>query len=123
MLDLSGDDGHQMLHRALKHYAKRLMDLPKENDDIKIGNDVLQHNLDTLVLEVNKIEEQLTKRTFNITIHDAKQLVCCALMCYIKDLEDSKEAISKKLGGAKPELREVDNEIHLAKFVKNEVCG
>ena len=111
----------RLLRRALEHYASRLTNL--QDDTTKLGNNTLKDDLkhdadDALSIATSLLNPELLR----ITVSDHPTIICSALTCYINDLEDSIKTISDKLGGAKPRLKGIEEEIRLAKEAKEEIC-
>jgi hypothetical protein len=113
-----------MYHRALKHYSKRLTSL-KENEDLKHGNDILKTDIDNnlhLVNNVTKLMSSSNVEDSQKVFAEYRDVICCALINYIADLESAKHAVSIELAGAKPRFVHIDREIEVAKEAKKESC-
>ena len=111
----------KVLRRALEHYASRLANL--QDDTTKLGNNILKDDLKHDAEDALSIANSLRNpELLRITVSDYSTIICSALTCYMKDLEDSIKTISDKLGGAKPRLKGIEEEIRLAKEAKDEIC-
>ena len=106
----------------LEHYASRLVNL--QDDAINLGNNILKDDLrknaDDALIIANSLR---TQDPISIRVAKHREVVCAALMCYIKDLEDSIKSLSDKLGGASPRLEGMQKEIRLTKEAKDEICN
>ena len=76
-----------------------------------------------MALNISKVSDAMSLiGTDNLqqAIRQYKNVVCCALINYIADLETSKKNVSEKLAGAKRSLNGVEKEIHSPKQAKTE---
>ena len=112
----------QKCFRALRHYANRLKNLA-EDEEIKVGNDILKDDLLMDAKETEQLRENLKNpEVSHQSFEQNKEIVCCALICYINDLQNSKNIVRNKLAGANPSFQEVDKEILAATDAENVIC-
>jgi hypothetical protein len=113
-----------MPRRALRHYHNRILSIKDEDkDEIKLGNGFLKEDLVMNAMDVQHILELFdSPDVYYHSDNDDKQIICCALDCYISDLEESKNATTKKLANAKLNFKRIDEEIRIATYAKTEMC-
>ena len=94
----------EMLKRALDHYhfkLTKLADMENYTSDDPL-NVILGEDMALNISKVSDAISLIGTDSLQQAIRQYKNVVCCALINYIADVETSKKNVSEKLAGAKP---------------------
>jgi hypothetical protein len=106
----------EVIERAARHYVKRLQEVIGDKDD-ELKTDIVKSDLLTHAKEAEQLP--LTKEFLS---SEERQILCFALECYFKDLEQSKIVVKKKLGGENLTFKLVGEEISMVTAARDEIC-
>jgi hypothetical protein len=122
----SDNSDFRIIADALKHFAKRLSVL-KSDEDVDIGNGVIQKDLDANATKCTDLADSLMKEKKGHVITYNLGIICNSLIIYLSDLEASKKALFGKLSGGQQDLAGfetiyLDEEIKLVRGMKEYYC-
>jgi hypothetical protein len=104
----------------LQHYANRLIRLKGDSNIRDITNALIADLQDSASLVQHVFTSFDNPDIHWKAIDDNKEIVCCALTCYLNDLNKSIQYATQELGGAKLDLKSVNRQIDLIKMIQND---
>lgn len=110
-----------LLKRAIEHYIGRLRRIENEKEDEQIiaGGAILKQDLERNIREV---EQAVNNFDSEYQSMDYRKILCSALSCYIKDLEQSKKAVYEKLPSLGLVFENIDKDLQIAFVAVEQIC-
>jgi len=106
---LEKEEPMEVIRRALEHYADRL-DKLQETPEIEVGNELLERDLKGIADKARDVANKLSLDALRNTLKDEKEIIDCALRCYVKDMKRGIDALNKALD-ANPPLKNTQQEM------------
>jgi len=106
---LEKEEPMKVIRRALEHYADRL-DKLQETPEIEVGNELLEHDLKGIADKARDVANKLSLDASQNILKDEKEIIYCALRCYVKDMKRGVDALVKALD-ANPPLENTQQEM------------
>jgi len=115
-------DRFSMLERCFKHYIKKMKQL-LDDEDLKLGNDLLKDDIQTNIEKVQYVLELLGKEETRYKVQvEYKDMMCSALETYKKDLDKVQKDVTARLSEMKPEFKNIGKEWGLIETALNDLC-
>lgn len=104
--------------RALEHCAKRIKAF-EDDPEIKSGNDIIKSDIRSNYEDIEYLVQHYKSGGTSSNL----KLLCSAIDCYIRDLDEARKITEKRLSeiGINIDYKNVEKEIEESKIVKTRI--
>lgn len=117
------EEEKRLILRAFRHYGEKLRSVENDKKLEEKSRFLLEDakSLEEIVDSIGTSLEQTSDDHFSLFLEQNKDSICIALGLYITDLREEKQEFWKEIG-ARPTLKNLENEIQFASEIKGELC-